>query len=54
MLVIEQLIVPIELHSIYFPTKSMGTNNYLVIQNIFVCVQHKRETHTGLERLEGE
>ncbi len=32
MLVIKQLLVPIDFHSIYFPTKSMGTNNCLIRQ----------------------
>ncbi len=37
--------------------KSMGTVNSLVtniIQNIFCCVQQKKEPHTGLEGYEGE
>ncbi len=36
--------------------KSMATSNCLVINNIqnLFCVQQKRETHTGLEQLEGE
>jgi len=25
-----------------------------VLQNIFLCVQQKKETHTGLQQLEGE
>lgn len=36
--------------------KSKATSNYLVInilENIF-CVQQKIDTHTGLEKLEGE
>ncbi len=36
--------------------KSMGTNNCSItniLQNIFFCVQHKKENHTGLERHEG-
>ncbi len=35
----------------------MASINYLVnniIQNIFFCVQQKKETHTGLEQVEGE
>jgi len=35
----------------------MGTVNCLVtnsLQNIFCCVQHKEEIHTGLEQLKGE
>ncbi len=39
------------LHSIAFPVE---TNNCLFLQNIFFCVQHKKETHTGLEWREGE
>ncbi len=34
---------------------SMATVNHLVthiIQNIFFCVQQKKEAHTGLEQLE--
>jgi len=37
--------------------KSMVPNNRLVpivLQNIFLCVQLKKETHTGLQQLEGE
>jgi len=37
--------------------KSIPPHNCLVtdnIQNIFLCVQQKRETHTGLEQHEGE
>jgi len=25
-----------------------------ILQNIFFCVQHKKEIHTSLEQLEGE
>ncbi len=35
----------------------MATVNCLVtdiLQNILFCVQQKKETHTGLEQLEGE
>ncbi len=35
----------------------METINYLVtsiLQNIFVYVQHKKETHTGLKQHEGD
>ncbi len=35
----------------------MGTTNCLItsiLQNIFFCVQHKKETHGGLGLLEGE
>jgi len=37
--------------------KSIGTFNCLVTdihQNIFFCVQQKKEIHTGLEQLESE
>jgi len=26
----------------------------IILQNIFLCIQHKKETHTGLQQLEGE
>jgi len=35
----------------------MGTSNFLVthvLQNIFFCVQQKKEIHTGLEQLKCE
>ncbi len=35
----------------------MGTKNHLVahiFQKILFCVQQKKETHTGIEQLEGE
>jgi len=38
------------------PLKSMASVNCLVtnnLQNIFYCVQQKKETHTGLEQHEG-
>ncbi len=46
-------VVPTDFHIIYFPIlwKSMSTVNCLVtnsLQNIFFCVQQKKETHTGL------
>jgi len=37
--------------------KSMVPNNCLVpivLQNIFLCVHRMKETHTGLQKLEGE
>jgi len=47
-----------DFHIIVFPIwKSMGFINSLVIdifQNIFLCVQQKKEIHTGLQQLEGE
>jgi len=35
---------------------SMEKNGYhqMFVHNIFFCVQQMRETHTGLEQLEGE
>ncbi len=35
----------------------MATSNCLltnILQNIFFCVQQLKETHTGLEQVEGE
>jgi len=35
----------------------MGTRNYLdasILQNIFFCVQQKKETQTGLEQIESD
>jgi len=37
--------------------KSVGSSNYLItniLQNILFCGQLKKETHMGLEQLEGE
>jgi len=37
--------------------KSMGSINCLVtniLQNIFICVQQKKEIHIGVEQHEGE
>jgi len=31
-----------------------GAKVPIVLQNIFLCVQQKKETHTGLQQLEGE
>jgi len=31
-----------------------GAKVPMVLQNIFHCVQQKKETHTGLQQLEGE
>jgi len=31
-----------------------GAKVPMVLQNIFLCVQQKKETHTGLQQLEGE
>jgi len=58
MLVTRQLMDPIDFHSIFFfLRKSMGSINCLVtniLQNIFLCVQQKKEMNTGLKQLEGE
>ncbi len=60
MLVIKQLMVPIDFHSISFPTMEVNGDQQLLVWffniflNIFFCVQHKRETYTGLERRVGE
>ncbi len=57
MLVIKQLMVPIEFHSISFNTMEVkgdqqlfSSSKFYFLQNIFY-VQHK-ETHTGLEQHE--
>ncbi len=48
----KQLLVLSDLHSIFFfLSKLMWTSNCLVfhlLQNIFFCVQHKKEINTGL------
>jgi len=31
-----------------------GAKVPIILQNIFLCVQKKKETHTGLQQLEGE
>jgi len=31
-----------------------GAKVPIVLQNIFLCVQQKKETHKGLQQLEGE
>ncbi len=59
MLVIKKLQVPIDFHSISFPTmevnRDWGPKKIgLVFQKIFFCVQYKKETYIGLERHEGE
>ncbi len=56
MWVTKQLTAAIDL---FFPHtwRSIGTNNCLVtniLQNVFFCVQQKREIHMGLERHEGK
>ncbi len=57
MLVTKQLMVAIDFHSMEKKIlwKSMATVNCLVtniLQNIFFCVQQKKEAHTGLVELE--
>ena len=59
MLIARQLMVAIDFHSIFFFLlwKSMGSISRLVtnfLQNIFFCVQQKKESHTGFEQHEGE
>ncbi len=59
MLATKQLLVATDLHSTEKQKlcKSMAISNCLVtniLQNIFFCVQQKKETHTGLARHEGE
>jgi len=31
-----------------------SSNRYIMVPNIVFCVQQKKETHTGLQQLEGE
>jgi len=53
MLMTRHLTVAIDFHSIFYSNQI----NFLVtdiLQNIFFCVQQKKETHTGLEQPEGE
>jgi len=58
MSVTKQLMDPIDFNSIFSQLwKSMGSINCLVtdiLQNIFFCVQQKKEIHTGLKQVEGE
>jgi len=52
-----QLFGTIDFHSIFFSTMEVNGAKQLVpivLQNIFICVQQKKETHTGLQQLEGE
>jgi len=40
-----------------FPTMEVSGHRQLstdILQNIFFCVQQMKETHTGLEQLDGE
>jgi len=44
-------------HWIFCPTMEVNGVHQLVtdiLQNIFFCVQQKKEIHTGLKQLEGE
>ncbi len=41
MLVIKQLVVPIDFHGIYFPTMEV-VQFFKILQNILFCVQHKK------------
>ncbi len=58
MLVIKQLMVPIDFHSIYFSTMEVNWERQLFGSSkffqIFFCVQHMKETYTGLEQHKGE
>jgi len=40
----------------FFPTMEVPVNCLVadILQNIFPCVQQKKEIHTGLKQLEGE
>ncbi len=56
MLVIKQLIVPIDFHIFSFPTMEVngdqqlfGSSKYLLL-----CSTYKKETHTGLEQHKDE
>ncbi len=55
---VEVIDFPNDFHSIYFPTVEVnGTINCSITSiflNIFFYVEHKKETHTVLERHEGE
>ncbi len=50
MLVIKQLIVPIDLHTISFTTIDVNRDQQLFgFSNIFFGVQHKKQAYTALE-----
>ncbi len=53
MLVIKQLMVPIDFRSMSFPTMEFNGNQQLFDCSNF-CVQHKKETLRGAEWHEGE
>ncbi len=46
----------IDFHSIYFFISVGGYHQLVtnILQNIFYCVQQKKESHWSLEQLEGE
>ncbi len=58
MLVTKQLLVAIDIHSIFSSMlwKTMTTVNCLltILQNILFCAQQKKETLMGLEQLKDE
>ncbi len=58
MLVIKQLMVPIDFHSIYFSAMEGNWDRQLFVSSkflqIFFCVQHMKEIYTGLEQHKGE
>ncbi len=43
-----------DFHSREINTMEVNGEDCLALQNIFFCVQHKKETYTGLERHVGE
>ncbi len=45
MLVIKQLMVTIDFHSITFPTMEVNRDQQEILQIIFFCVQHKKLIH---------
>ncbi len=52
MLVIEQLLVLIDFHFCHYYGSQWGLTTVWfckILQNIFFCVQHEKETYTGLE-----
>ncbi len=53
----QKLMEAVDFYSIFILWESMATINFLVtniLQNMFSCVQQKKETHTGLEQVEGK
>ncbi len=57
-LVTEQLMLAIDVHSILLHTKEVNGYQQLfvtnILQDIFFSAQQKKETHTSLEQLKGE